>query len=136
MSDRVLVLDDEPAIVAAMGTYLRRQGYVVDCAKDRREAERLLGRHVYACFVADLRIGEIGRVEEGLEVVSAVRDRHAGTRIVVLTAYGTPDVEAEARRRGADAFLHKPKLLRDVASVVDRLVQGRPAPGPSEENEA
>jgi CheY-like chemotaxis protein len=136
MSDRVLVLDDEPAIVAAMGTYLRRQGYVVDCAKDRREVERLLSKHVYACVVADLRIGEIGRVEEGLEVVSAVREQHGGTRIVVLTAYGTPDVETEARRRGVDAFLHKPKLLRDVASVVDRLVHGRPPSRPSEKEEA
>jgi len=136
MSDRILVLDDEPAIVAAMGTYLRRQGYVVDCAKDRREAERLLSKHVYACFVADLRIGEIGRVEDGLEVVSAVRERHGDTRIVVLTAYGTPDVETEARRRGVDAFLHKPKLLREVASVVDRLVQARPPSPPSEKEGA
>jgi DNA-binding response OmpR family regulator len=136
MSTRILILDDEPAILAAMGTYLLRQGYVVDCARDRREAERLLSMHAYTCVVVDLRIGDIGRTEDGLEIVNAVRARHAGTRIVVLTAYGTPDVEAEARRRGADAFLHKPKLLREVASVVDRLVHGRTPERPPEKEEA
>jgi DNA-binding response OmpR family regulator len=136
MSTRVLVLDDEPAILAAMGTYLRRHGYLVDCARDRREAERLLAMHPYACAVIDLRIGDLGRTDDGLEIVTALRDRHAGTRIVVLTAYGTPDVEAEARRRGSDAFLHKPKLLREVASVVDRLVQPRSPEPPPEREEA
>ena len=126
MSPRVLVLDDEPAILAAMGTYLRRQGYVVDCAKDRTEAERQLAAHEYACLIADVRMGDTVNAEEGLEIVSAVRERHPRTRIVVLTAYGTREVESEARRRGADAFLHKPKLLRDVADVVARLTPAAP----------
>ena len=126
MSPRVLVLDDEPAILAAMGTYLRRQGYVVDCAKDRPEAERLLAAHEYACLIADVRMGDAIHPEEGLEIVSAVREGHPRTRIIVLTAYGTRDVESEARRRGADEFLHKPKLLRDVADVVARLTPSAP----------
>ncbi len=136
MSKRILVLDDEPAILAAMGTYLRRQGYLVDCASDRREAERLLSTETYACTVVDVRIGDVGRGEDGLEIVTTVRGRHAGTGIVVLTAYGTPDVEAEARGRGAAGFLHKPKLLREVARVVDALVQGRAAAPPPEKEEA
>jgi DNA-binding NtrC family response regulator len=121
MTPRILVLDDEPAILTAMETYLRHEGYVVDGAKDRREAEGLLAGHEYACLVADVRMGDAVRPEEGLDIVSAVRERHPRTRIVVLTAYGTHDVEAEARRRGADEFLHKPKLLRDVARVVAGL---------------
>jgi ActR/RegA family two-component response regulator len=76
-----------------------------------------------------------GAAEDGLEVVSAVRERNAAARIVVLTAYGTPDVEGEARRRGADAFLHKPKLLREVASVVDGLVRGPAAPLPEKKED-
>ena len=136
MSERILVLDDEPAIVAAMGTYLRRQGYIVDCAKDRREAERFLSMHGYDCVVADVRMGEVGHSEEGLEIVTVVRERHPATRIIVLTAYGTPDIEAEARRRGADAFIHKPKLLRDVAKVVAKLTHGRAIDDPPRKEEA
>jgi DNA-binding response OmpR family regulator len=134
MSERILVLDDEPAILAAMGTFLRQQGYVVDCAKDRQEAERFLAAQRYACLVADLRTGDVVHPEAGLEIVSAVREAHPATRIIVLTAYGTLDIEAEARRRGADEFLHKPKLLREVARVVARLA--RPAVDPDKKEEA
>jgi DNA-binding response OmpR family regulator len=136
VSARILLLDDEPAILAAMGTYFRRQGYIVDCAKDRREAEQLLGAHRYACLIADVRMGDAVHPEEGLEIVSAVRAGHPETRILVFTAYGTREVEAAARRLGADDFLHKPKLLREVARVVDRLAHPRPTGGPEDKEEA
>lgn len=120
MSDRILVIDDEPAILAAMGTYFRRHGYAVDGAQDRSEAERLLEAHSYSCLIADVRLSAV-RPHEGLEIVAAVRERHPATRIVVLTAYGSAAVEEEARRCGADAFLHKPKLLQEVARVVAKV---------------
>ncbi len=120
MLDRILVIDDEPAILVAMGAYFRRQGYEVDCAPDRAQAERLLSTHRYACLIADLRLSAAHPME-GLEIVAAARERHPGTRFVVLTAYGSPAVEEEARRRGADAFLHKPRLLAEVAQVVAKV---------------
>jgi CheY-like chemotaxis protein len=47
---------------------------------------------------------------------------------VLLTAYGSPEIEAEARRLGVDSFLHKPKPLTEVAEVVAGLL-GRAASG-------
>ena len=48
------------------------------------------------------------------------------TRVVLLTGNGTPEIEAEARRRGVDAFLHKPLPLRELERVVAGLA-GRAA---------
>ena len=45
------------------------------------------------------------------------------TRIVVLTAYGSSDVETEAKASGADAFLRKPQPLSQVAQVVRGLIE-------------
>jgi FixJ family two-component response regulator len=45
---------------------------------------------------------------------------------VVLTGNGTPELEAEARRRGADAFLHKPLPLVHLEAVVDSLFPAEP----------
>jgi len=42
---------------------------------------------------------------------------------VVLTSYGSPEIEAEARTAGADAFLRKPKPLSQVAQVVQGLIE-------------
>ena len=41
---------------------------------------------------------------------------------MILTAYGSPAAEKEARTRGVDAFIHKPKPLAEVARVIGELV--------------
>ncbi len=60
---------------------------------------------------------------EGLEVLDLVQRRSPAPRTVIVTAYGSPQVEREARRRGADAFLHKPVRLADLARVVAFLIE-------------
>ena len=55
-----------------------------------------------------------------------IRDHNPQTRIIVLTAYGSTEMEDEARRCGADAFLRKPKPLSQVAQVVQGLLEAPP----------
>ncbi|HEX3253302.1 MAG TPA: response regulator, partial [Pyrinomonadaceae bacterium] len=55
-----------------------------------------------------------------------IREHNPQTRIIILTAYGSPEVEDEARRCGADAFLRKPKPLSQVAQVVQGLIESPP----------
>jgi DNA-binding response OmpR family regulator len=57
-----------------------------------------------------------------LQIVSQVRWQAPQTKVVVLTAIGTPALEAEALRLGADAFLRKPQPLTKVAATVDALI--------------
>ena len=127
MSERILMVDDEAAILQAMASYFRGLGYEVDCARAREEAEGLLHDRRYACLIADLRL-RAGHGSEGLELVAFARERWPETRLVVLTAYGSPAAENEARRLGADAFLHKPQPLPEVARVVAEAT-GRGRPG-------
>jgi ActR/RegA family two-component response regulator len=47
----------------------------------------------------------------GLHIVRMVHERSPETRIVILTAYGSSEIEDEARLLGADAFLRKPQPL-------------------------
>jgi ActR/RegA family two-component response regulator len=55
-----------------------------------------------------------------------VQEQCPETRIIVLTAYGSADVEATAQTSGADAFLHKPKPLAEVARIVFELTGQNP----------
>jgi DNA-binding NtrC family response regulator len=118
---RILIVDDEESICFSMSEYFTLHGYQVDCARERDEAEVLLARDPYEVVIEDLRLGGM-RGAEGLEIVELIRRRHPSTRIIVLTAYGSSEMEAEARKRGADAFLRKPKPLADVAQVVYGLI--------------
>ncbi len=118
---KILVVDDEESICFSISEYFKMQGYEVDCAQKREEAEALLEKDGYSVVIEDLRLGGIHNAE-GLEIVEFVRVRHPETRIIVLTAYGSSEMEAEARTRGAHAFLRKPKPLSEVAQVVFGLI--------------
>jgi DNA-binding response OmpR family regulator len=121
MAHRLLLVDDETPILFAMANYFRAKGYVVDAAREREEAEALLTNVAYAAIILDLRMTAVHGAD-GLEVVVYARERCPSARIIVLTAYGSPAAEAEARARGADAFLHKPQPLADLAQLLEALL--------------
>jgi DNA-binding NtrC family response regulator len=122
---RLLVVDDEESICFSMSEYFSLQGYKVDTAREVEEAERLIEATDYKVVIQDLRLGAT-RNPDGLDIIRMIREQYPRTRIVVLTAYGSAEVEDEARRCGADAFLRKPKPLSQVAQVVQGLIESPP----------
>jgi DNA-binding NtrC family response regulator len=116
---RILVADDEEGVLFALKEYLGCCGWEVDAARTAWEAERFLQTNAYAAVITDLRFsGPNGT--EGLAIVRAARKRNPHAPVVVMTGYGSPEVEAAARRLGVDAFIPKPVPLWELA----RLVQG------------
>jgi DNA-binding response OmpR family regulator len=121
MPDRILIVDDEDLIVLAMRRYFERLGYAVDSAFELEEAQALLESHRYDLVIADLRLTGVGGVE-GLQIVSDVHRHCADTRVILLSAFGTPEIERESYNRGADAFLHKPKGMMEIANIARTLL--------------
>ncbi len=122
--EKILIVDDEELIVLAMRKYFQGLGYSVDAAHELEEAQALLATRRYDLVIADLRLTGIGGVE-GLQIVSDIHQRCADTRVILLSAYGTPEIERESYNRGADAFLHKPKSMMEIASVAVNLLEQR-----------
>ena len=122
--ERILIVDDEELIVLAMRKYFEGLGYSVDSAHELEEAQALLATRRYDLVIADLRLTGIGGVE-GLQIVSGIHQRHGDTRVILLSAYGTPEIERESYNRGADAFLHKPKSMMEIANVAVTLLGER-----------
>lgn len=113
---RVLIVDDEEPVLLMAAEYFQLYGCVVDCARELEEAQALLSYKRYELVIADLRLTGFGGVE-GLTIIDDIRERCPWTRIILWTAYGTPEVEQEARRRGVDAFLLKPQPLPRVVQI-------------------
>ncbi len=125
MAHRILVVDDEEPILFALREYFTALGYDVDAAREAPEAESFLASAHYDLVIADLRLcGSQGA--QGLEILASARKRAPNTRTILLTAYGSPEVEREARHKGVDAFLHKPKPLPEVARIVVGLLGSAP----------
>ena len=122
MHSRLLIVDDEEPILFALREFFKASGYSVSCAREIEEAEALLTNDHYDVVIADLRLtGTYGT--EGLELVQFIKDRCPRVSVILLTAYGSIDIEARAKYLGVDRFLHKPLALLDVARIVDELVE-------------
>jgi DNA-binding NtrC family response regulator len=119
-SRRILIVDDEDAIRFAMRDYFTVRGYQVDAARDVAEARVCLDRSVYAAVIADLCLTEMPSAE-GLDVAAHARRSAPGTPVILFTAYGSPEVEAEARRHGVLAVLRKPQPLMEVERLIRTL---------------
>lgn len=122
---RLLIVDDEESICFSMSEYFSLQGYKVDTASEVDEAEKLLDAANYRVVIQDLRLS-MNNIHDGLDMIKLIKEHNPQTRIVVLTAYGSSEIEEEARLCGADAFLRKPKPLSQVAQVVQGLIESPP----------
>lgn len=122
---RLLVVDGEESICFSLKEYFTMQGYHVDTARELEEAEKLVEATDYNVVIQDLRLGPTQK-PDGLEMIKFIRNHNPYTRIIVLTAYGSAEMEKEALRCGADAFLRKPKPLSHVAQIIHGLIEAPP----------
>lgn len=121
---RVLVVDDEPAILRFLKPSLTHAGYVVseaDAGQDAIDAARRGGADL---IVLDLGLPDI----DGLEVISRIRAAGSAVPIIVLSSRGDEGGKVEALDRGADDYVTKPfgvdeLLARLRAALRHRLQQ-------------
>ena len=122
---QLLIIDNEETILFALKRYFAKLRWRVDAATELEEAEALLAHTRYDLVIADLSL-TAGGSTEGLEILRFLRSCSPATCAILLTAFGTPGVEREARRRGARAVLAKPQPLQHLARVADELLGAQP----------
>jgi len=122
---RILLLDDERAILVPIARYFQNLGCSVEIAEGAEEAISLVRERGYDLAMLDIRLSRLGGVE-GLEVLRELRKGDRRTRVIMLSAYVSPEVEEEAFRLGADAVLRKPQPLADLAKLAFGLM-GEPS---------
>jgi len=119
MAIRILVVDDEPAILATMAPLLRSQGYEVVTALSGRAAIEAAERDHPDLVVLDLGLPDI----EGVEVCRTIR-RDQAVPIIVLSARGAERDKVAALDAGADDYVTKPfgteELLARIRAALRR----------------
>jgi len=114
MSDgaRVLVVDDEPAIVRAVRANLGRHGFRVDTAANAQEALE------HAQARPDLILLDLGLPDgDGLSLIQTIREQ-SDTPIIVLSARGAERDKVRALDLGADDYLTKPFGLDELYARI------------------
>ncbi len=121
----VLVVDDDPKIVALVRAYLARAGFDVLTAGDGRDALRLIRERRPRLVVLDLMLPEL----DGLAVTREAR-RESHVPILMLTALGTVPDRIRGLGLGADDYLAKPFAPSELVARVQAILRRVPA-GPT-----
>jgi len=116
----VFVLDDDEAVVAALGRMLQVSGYPVSTWTSAQEFLADHDPQTPGCLVADVRMPTMS----GLELQRALAARGIARPIVFITAQGDIPTTVQAMKAGAVTFLPKPvqrlELLAAVAEAIAR----------------
>lgn len=114
---RVLVIDDEESVAAAVARRLQREGYVVSTAENSEEGIRMIGEAEtpFDVIVTDM---SMENPDSGLQVLQAAFARDLFAEVVVMTAYGNVANAVECMRRGAHDYIEKNAPGVDVYDML------------------
>jgi DNA-binding NtrC family response regulator len=123
MSQRILIVDDEPGFLHGIRKILGVTGAVLDLTDTMEEAVRYLTENRYDIVITDLRLTHVAS-EEGLEIIRLVKERDPSTRCILITGYGNADLQARAITLGAACYFEKPVDPKKLLEAVQVLLAG------------
>jgi two-component system, OmpR family, response regulator MprA len=116
---RVLVVDDEPAVRAALDRALALERYDVTLATDAPDALARLQTRTFDLIVLDVMMPGM----TGIELCKRLRDAEDRTPVLMLTAREAVDDRVEGLDAGADDYMAKPFALRELMARVRALLR-------------
>jgi DNA-binding NtrC family response regulator len=111
----ILLVEDEPNARRNIALYLQRAKHNVYQAETGEAALDLISRMNFHAVISDLRLP--GSVN-GIAVLRRHNETSPGKRLVLITAYGSADVQLQAEGMGA-VYMEKPLILRDLLSSIE-----------------
>ncbi len=116
----ILVVDDDAAMLRALQKVLTGEGASVATASWAGEITERLDENQgrFDLIITDLRMP----ILNGESVLRAVKAALPDVPVVVITAFGSPEKQAECRKDGAAAFLEKPLDTPQLLAAIDEVV--------------
>jgi DNA-binding response OmpR family regulator len=123
LSQSVLIVDDEQLLARTLSSVLAEAGYRIAVAGSAEQAEsQMLGGASFDLVVLDQRLPS----RSGIDLVERMRERTVRSKVILMTAYETPDIKVRAERLEVDRYLRKPfdltALVEEVRSLIGPAV--------------
>ncbi len=123
MKNRILVVEDEPAVARGVSDALSFNGYAVDVAEDGETGYRMAKGHHFDLIILDLMLPGM----DGLDVLARLREEQVQTPVLILTARGQESDRVKGLERGADDYVVKPFSVRELVARVAAHLRRREA---------
>ena len=118
---KVLIVDDEETLTWSMAKSLSRDRdkYEVEIANNGKEALEVLGKMPIDLVISDIRMPDIN----GLDLLVRIKRDYPHTKVIIMTAYGSSDVQKEASKRGSLYYIEKPFEINEIRKLILDLVK-------------
>jgi DNA-binding response OmpR family regulator len=121
----ILVVDDDPDILAALLDLLEHEGYQVTCASTCGDALAEATASPYDAVLLDLGLPD----GDGLSVLDILRALNPALPVIILTAYGSPEYRVRSLSHGAFSCVNKPYDQDLLRRLIRQAVETHPSTG-------
>jgi DNA-binding NtrC family response regulator len=121
MDKKILLVDDDAAVRAALSDALSASGFVVDAADCAAAALAMVGKSKPGVVVSDVRMPDLS----GLDLLRELRTRAPDVDVILMTAFDDMPTVVDAMKQGAAEFLVKPLDLDDLQRTLERVFADR-----------
>ncbi len=125
MSERILVIEDDPSILRGLQLNLTMEGYAVRSAADGETGLQLARSERFDLLVVDVMLPRLG----GLELIRELRRDDADLPVLILSAKGQETDKVAGLQLGADDYMVKPFSLKELLARIGALLRRRRARG-------
>jgi DNA-binding NtrC family response regulator len=115
---KIVIIDDEPAMVEVIVTLCRQKGHQVFPFNSAPKAIEQLDSIAPQVVIADIKMETM----TGFDVLRHVREHHRQTAVILITAYGTVETAVEAMKMGTYDYVTKPFKIDELQLTVQRAL--------------
>lgn len=115
----ILLVDDDPAVLRAVGRSLRSRGYAVVTAQNGEEATRQIGENAFDVILSDIGMPGIN----GIQLLREVREHDLNVPIILITGEPAVETAVQALEYGAFHYLTKPIANEALEAVLEKAVR-------------
>jgi DNA-binding NtrC family response regulator len=118
-SERVLIVEDDPAARVGLEQLVKSWGFLADSAADGQEALEKVTSFRPSIVISDLVMPRM----DGLSLLRTLQTQGADVTTLLLTAQGTVETAVEAMKEGAYDYLTKPVDIQRLKILLDKIVE-------------
>jgi CheY-like chemotaxis protein len=116
MLKKVMVIDDDPAILSTIATQLKKEPILLTCISNPVDALQEINNMEFDLIICDIMMEPIS----GFEVLKTIKASRPGLRVICITGFVDDDVKARAEQLGSNFFLTKPIRKKDLIEAINR----------------
>lgn len=115
---RVLVVDDDPAILDILCQYMKIVGLDAVCANSGEAALKVFKKDEFDIVISDIKMANM----DGLALLGEIKKIDVGVVFIMITGYPSIETVLEAMKKGATDYLIKPFQFDEIKIKIERAL--------------